>query len=125
MKGTFKMKKTRDRDRYVLKLRFWTEGEESNALEGTMTTDSLRKARNEFRSKLKCVLRVEIGRELLREIVEAGYVVAAGSFFNGSTRFAISLVDTANPYRDPPMFAFTATADGWTLQRFDPPNAAS
>ena len=119
------MKKSKDRDRYALMLKFWTEGEESNALEGTMTTDSLRKARNEFRAKLKCVLRVEIGRELLREIVEAGYVVAAGSFCNGSNRFAMSLVDTAKPYRDPPMFAFTATADGWTLQRFNPPDDAS
>ena len=119
------MKKSKDKDRYVLRLKFWTEGEESNALEGTMTTDSLRKARNEFRSKLKCVLRVEIGRELLKEIVEAGYVVAAGYFFNGSNRFAISLVDTAKPYRDPPMFAFTATEDGWTLRRFDPPDDAS
>ncbi len=42
------MKKSKDKDRYVLRLKFWTEGEESNALEGTMTTDSLRKARNEF-----------------------------------------------------------------------------
>ena len=119
------MKKTKDKDRYVLRLKFWTEGEESNALEGTMTTDSLRKARNEFRSKLKCVICAKIERELLKEIVEAGYVVAAGSFFNGSNRFAMSLADTAKPYRDPPMFAFTATEDGWTLQRFNPPDAAS
>ena len=45
------MKESRKKDRYVLKLKFWIEGEEANALEGTMTTDSLRKARNEFRSK--------------------------------------------------------------------------
>lgn len=119
------MKESRKKDRYVLKLKFWIEGEEANALEGTMTTDSLRKARNEFRSKLKCVICAKIERELLKEIVEAGYVVAAGSFFNGSNRFAMSLVDTAKPYRDPTMFAFTATESGWTLQRFDPPNAAS
>ena len=119
------MKESRKKDRYVLKLKFWIEGEEANALEGTMTTDSLRKARNEFRSKLICVICAKIERELLKEIVEAGYVVAAGSFFNGSNRFAMSLVDTAKPYRDPPMFAFTATEDGWTLQRFDPPDDAS
>ncbi len=114
------MKKTRDRDRYVLKLRFWTEGEESNAIEGTMTTDSLRKARNEFRAKLKCVIRAEIEREVLKEIVEAGYVVAAGSFFNGSNRFAMLLTGTSKPFSNPPMFAFTATEDCWTLQRFYP-----
>ena len=45
------------------------EGEESNALEGKMTTDSFRKARDEFGSKLKCVFCAEIGRELLKEIV--------------------------------------------------------
>lgn len=115
------MKKSKDKNRYVLRLKFWTEGEEANAIEGTMTTDSLRKARNEFRAKFKCVIGAEIGRELLKEIVEAGYVVAAGSFFNGSNRYAMSLVDTAKPYRDSPMYAFTATKDGWTLQRFDPP----
>ena len=119
------MKKSKDKDRYVLRLKFWTDGDESNALEGTMTTDSLRKARNEFRAKLKCVIHAEFERDILKEIVAAGYVVAAGSFFNGSNRFAMSLVDTAKPFRNPPMFAFTATEDGWTLQRFNPPDAAS
>ena len=107
------MKKSKGKDRYVLKLKFWTEGEEANAIEGTMTTDSLRKARNEFRAKLKCVIHADIGRELQKEI------------FNGSNRFAMSLVDTAKPFRNPPMFAFTATEDGWTLQRFDPPDRVS
>lgn len=114
------MKKAKHKDHYVLRLKFWTEGEEANAIEGTMTTDSLRKARNEFRAKLKCVIRAEIEREVLKEIVEAGYVVAAGSFFNGSNRFAMLLTDTSKPFSNPPMFAFTATEDCWTLQRFYP-----
>ena len=42
--------------RCTLLLKFWKEGAEKDALEGTMTTDSLRAARAEFRSKMRSLL---------------------------------------------------------------------
>ena len=57
--------------RCTLLLKFWKEGAEKDALEGTMTTDSLRAARTEFRSKMRSLLPYDaLSRELQKEIVE-------------------------------------------------------
>ena len=114
------MKKTKQ-SRCTLLLKFWNDGNEEHALEGVFTTDSLRAARSEFRKKLKQLLYGDKLRpEETKAIVEAGYVVAAGRFVNGTDRFAMMLRDQKNPVEHPPMYAFTIFENGFHLQRFDP-----
>ena len=127
MKGTMKMKKgnkkENDKNRYALRFRYWSEKEGRIILETSMTTSSLRKARSEFRNQLGITVSAEIEPNVLKEIVKAGYVVAAGSFLMGADRFAMTLTDTLKPNEMPPMFAFTDTGDNWIVQRFNPPAA--
>ena len=127
MKGTMKMKKgnkkENDKNRYALRFRYWSEKEGRIILEISMTTSSLRKARSEFRNQLGITVSAEIEPNVLKEIVKAGYVVAAGSFLMGADRFAMTLTDTLKPNEMPPMFAFTDTGDNWIVQRFNPPAA--
>ena len=106
--------------RCTLLLKFWKEGAEKDALEGTMTTDSLRAARTEFRSKMRSLLPYDaLSRELQKEIVECGYVVAAGHFVNDTDRFAMLLIDSERMVENPPMYAFTLGDNGFHVQRFN------
>ena len=95
--------------RYRLMFKYWKEGKEESPLtESTVTTDYLRTARAEFRNQLRMlVYPVEIDAASMKRIVEAGYVVASGSFFMGDAdRFAMILTDTLNPVEPPAMYAF-------------------
>ena len=57
--------------RCTLKLKFWKEGAEEDALEGIMPTDSLRAARTEFRRKIRALLPYDaLSRNMQRDIVQ-------------------------------------------------------
>lgn len=115
------MPKNVKNERYALMIKYWKDGNEKAALEGTMTTDSLRSARAEFRSKLKDLLApAEISAADMKPIVEAGYVVAAGPVLDNADRFAMLLTDRENPASNPPMYAFQFTGKGWSMQCFEP-----
>ena len=115
------MKKSVEQKRFALMIKYWKDGVEKPSFEGTMTTDALRSARAEFRSGLQDVLAsVKLGREDMKAIVEAGYVVAAGPVAPDADRFAMILVDSAKPPVNPPMYAFEFTGNGWSMKRFDP-----
>ena len=106
--------------RCTLKLKFWKEGAEEDALEGIMTTDSLRAARTEFRRKMRALLPYDaLSRNLQRDIVQCGYVVAAGHFVNDTDRFAMLLIDSEHMVENPPMFAFTLGGTGFHVQRIN------
>ncbi len=105
--------------RCTLKLKFWKEGSDEDAMEGVFTTDSLRAARTEFRRKMRALLPYDaLSRDLQREIVKCGYVVAAGSFVNGTDRFAMLLIDQKHMVENPPMYAFTLYDNGHRIQLF-------
>ena len=115
------MKKSVEQKRFALMIKYWKDGVEKPSFEGTMTTDALRSARAEFRSRLQDVLAsVKLGREDMKAIVEAGHVVAAGPVAPDADRFAMILVDSAKPPVNPPMYAFEFTGNGWSMKRFDP-----
>ena len=114
------MKKKAGKDRYVLMVKYWIEGKESEALEGTMAANSLRSARAEFRERLRDVLYpATLSRNDMKEIVEAGYVVASGPITPFANRFAMILIDKQEAPHDPPMYAFTFRGQ-WSFSRFDP-----
>ena len=106
--------------RFVLTFKFWKDGEETPSNECTMTTDSLRTARAEFRRQLRMLVHpAVIDAANMKRIVEAGYVVASGSFpFDYADRFAMVLKDALNPVEHPPMYAFEQEEDGWSMSRF-------
>jgi len=108
--------------RYRLMFKFWKDGEGEPSTESTFTTDFLRTARAEFRRQLRMlVYPAEIDAATMKQIVEAGYVVASGSFVMGDAdRFAMLLVDTLKPVEHPPMYAFEQRRDGWRMHRFSP-----
>ena len=108
--------------RYRLMFKFWKDGEEKPSTESTFTTDFLRTARAEFRRRLRMlVYPAEIDASTMKQIVEAGYVAASGSFAMGDAdRFAMFLVDTLKPAEHPPMYAFEQRNDGWHMHRFTP-----
>ena len=108
--------------RYRLMFKFWKDGEEEPSTESTFTTDILRTARAEFRRQLRMlVYPAEIDAATMKQIVEAGYVVASGSFvMSDADRFAMFLVDTLKPVEHPPMYAFEQRRDGWHMHRFTP-----
>lgn len=106
--------------RCTLKLKFWKEGAEEDALEGIMTTDSLRAARTEFRRKMRALLPYDaLSRNLQRDIVQCGYVVAAGHFVNDTDRFAMLLIDQKHLVENPTMVAFTLYDNGHRIQLFE------
>ena len=114
------MKKSVEQKRFSLTIKYWQDGAEEPSFEGTMTTDALRSARAEFRSRLQDVLApAKLAREDMKSIVEAGYVVAAGPVAPDADRFAMVLVDSAKPPANPPMYAFEFTGKGWSMKRFD------
>ena len=119
------MKKKAEKDRYVLMVKYWIDGKESEALEGSMAANSLRSARAEFRERLRDVLYpATLSRNDMKEIVEAGYVVASGPITPFANRFAMTLIDKQKAPHDPPMYAFTFRGE-WSFSRFDPhPNGA-
>ena len=108
--------------RYRLMFKFWKDGEEEPSTESTFTTDFLRTARTEFRRQLRMlVYPAEIDAATMKQVVEAGYVVASGSFAMGDAdRFAMLLMDTHKPVEHPPMYAFEQRRDGWHMRRFTP-----
>ena len=109
--------------RYRLMFKYWKEGKEESPLTAsTFTTDYLRTARAEFRSQLRrLVYPVEIDAASMKRIVDAGYVVASGSFYMGDAdRFAMILTDTLNPVDPPAMYALESQRDGWLMRCFTP-----
>lgn len=108
--------------RYRLMFKFWKDGEEEPLTESMVTTDFLRTARTEFRRQLRMlVYPAEIDAATMKQVVEAGYVVASGSFAMGDAdRFAMLLMDTHKPVEHPPMYAFEQRRDGWHMRRFTP-----
>ena len=114
------MKKKAEKDRYVLMVKYWIDGKESEALEGSMAANSLRSARAEFRERLRNVLHpAMLSRNDMKEIVEAGYVVASGPITPFANRFAMVLIDKQKAPYDPPMYAFMFSGE-WRFKRFDP-----
>ena len=108
-------------ERFVLRIKYWREGEKNSELDSTMSTNSLRAARNEFRRRLTDALGITLDRDDMKQIVEAGYVVVAGAERKyGYTRLAMCLSDLENFVKDPPMFAFSFAGDCWRMRRFDP-----
>lgn len=114
-------RKPGDDSRFALVIKYWREDNPDFNTEATMTTDSLRAARNEFRSRLRDVLSpAEISREVMAEIVKAGYVVAAGPVDVLYDHFAMVLVDRKNGKQPLGMYAFDFNGDGWSIKYFTP-----
>ena len=116
------MKKVKtSKDRYVLRFSYWKDGAEVPIMDTTMTTGSLRNARSEFRFQLSNALGIQIVRQDMKKIVDAGYVVAAGPVMHDADRFAMLLTDSAHPVANPVMYSFEWQNETWTLRRFTPP----
>jgi hypothetical protein len=121
MKAKHKKAPAKPKARYEVRLKFWKDGEEKSALEGTFSTNSLRAARAEFRKKLSCLLPYdELSQAVQDDIIAAGHVVANGTFVRDTNRMAMLFIDWENANPRPPMYGFGQLPHGFSIQRFDP-----
>ncbi len=107
-----------DDERFVLKVEYSREGE--TTMEGTMTTGSLRSARNEFRARLTDALGIRIRRDHMKAIVEAGDVAVVGPIAPDADRFTMTLTDSLYPALNPPKFIFESSGNSWLMRRILP-----